>query len=276
MTEREGVAAPADPYRRPDFAGVRGDVTTVEYAAAQHAFHPAKARGFLLPMIAEASAHRVLDVGCGVGGMVMALRQEGYDAHGVDLPGLEREWAAAGHPPEPFRLIDPDAYSLPFEDGFFDFLFSFGVIEHVGTTDGHADRRPDWHEVRRQWVLENLRTLRSGGRMLLAGPNRGFPVDVAHGPDSRAAGWERGLSRLVGATVHRTWGDGFLWSFGDVRRYLAGTGCVLTPRSIDGFLEFSRVPGPVRGLVRAYVRRLPRWLLGTGFNPWVVALIRKP
>ncbi|MGU3539181.1 class I SAM-dependent methyltransferase [Methylobacterium sp. A54F] len=254
---------------------MRADVTTEDYAAAQDGFQAAKARAFLLPMIREAPARTLLDVGCGMGGMAVALEAEGYESYGIDLPGLTPRWTAAGRRRDRFFLVDPDAFELPFVDGAIDFAFTFGAIEHVGTTDGHADRRPDWHAVRRQWLREIYRVLAPGGRMLIGGPNRAFPVDVAHGPDSRAAGWERALATRLGMTVHRPWGDNFLWSYADVHRYLDGLPYALEGRRVTGFLDFSRAPAPARGLARAYVDHLPRSLLATGFNPWVMALVTR-
>lgn len=145
-------------------------------------------------------------------------------------------------------MADPARFALPFADGAIDFTFTLGVIEHVGTTDGHADRRPDWHAVRREWLREIFRVLSIGGRMLIGGPNRGFPIDVAHGLDSRAASWERRLSDLVGHSVHRTWGDYFLWSHDDVRRYLEGLPFTMDARGVDGLLDFGRVPAPLGGV----------------------------
>jgi hypothetical protein len=48
------------------------------------------------------------------------------------------------------------------------------------------------------------------------------------------------------------------------------------PQSLKGFIEFSRVPSWFKPLTRAYVERMPRFLLGTGFNPWMIALVSKP
>lgn len=111
--------------------------------------------------------------------------------------------------------------------------------------------------------------------MLLAGPNRGFPIDVAHGLDSRAAGWEQWLSRLAGRSVHKTWGDNFLWGYADLPGYLEGLPFQIEARSVDGLLDFSRAPSVLRGLARSYVRLLPRACLGTGLNPWMVALVTR-
>lgn len=245
------------------------------YVSAQDRFQAEKARAFVLPILREAPVRTVLDVGCGMGGMAVALESEGYASYGIDLPGLTRRWAAAGRSADRFYLVDPDNFELPFVDGSIDFAFTFGAIEHVGTTDGHADRRPDWHAVRRQWLREIFRVLAPGGRMLIGGPNAGFPIDVAHAPDSRAAPWERWLAARLGMTVHRPWADNFLWTYGDVRRYLDGLPYEMEARRVTGFLDFSRVPPGLRGLARAYVEATPARLLDTGLNPWVMALVTR-
>ena len=109
----------------------------------------------------------------------------------------------------------------------------------------------------------------------LAGPNRTFPIDVAHGLDSRASQWEKTVSRWLGASLHKTWGDNFLWGYADLQRYLAGLECSIQPVSVANYLHFSRVPASVHGLVRFYVRHLPQFLLGTWMNPWMAALVTK-
>ena len=159
----------------------RPETCDESYVDAQDRFQAAKTRAFVLPIVREAAVRTTLDVGCGMGGMAVTLEAEGYESYGIDLPGLTRRWTAAGRSAERFYLVDPDAFELPFVDGSIDFAFTFGAIEHVGTTNGHADRRHDWHAVRRQWLREVYRVLAPGGRMLIGGPNRGFPIDVAHG-----------------------------------------------------------------------------------------------
>ena len=87
--------------------------------------------------------------------------------------------------------------------------------------------------------------------------------------------WEKAFAARVGVTIHRPWGENFLWGYSDVRKYLAGREVAVEPASIEGLMNFSRVGRPLRALARAYVRWLPKFLLGTGFNPWVAALIKK-
>jgi SAM-dependent methyltransferase len=251
------------------------DSITDDYADTQVAVNAEKCDRYLVPIIERVGARRVLDAGCGVGTMVMRLCELGYDAHGFDLLENAPRWARLGMPRDRFVVTDPDAIRLPYPDGHFDFLFSFGVIEHVGTTNGHSDRRPDYAAVRTAWVRELFRVVRPGGAMFLAGPNRNFPVDTAHGLDTRASGLELWLSRRIGVSVHKTWGENFLWGYGDVRSYCAGLPCRIDALSVHGLANFSRIPWPFRTLAETYVRSLPGSLLGTGFNPWVCALVTR-
>ncbi len=252
------------------------DTTTEDYAADQEEVNPEKTRHFLLPLLREVGARSVLDVGCGVGSMVRELRDHGFDAYGVDLPGLDPFWARLDHPRDRFCVVDPIEFRLPFADGCLDFVYTIGAMEHVGTATGEADRRPDYHEIRRRWTREIFRTVRPGGHLLLAGPNRGFPIDVAHAWDSEASRAEIWLSKRLGATVHRTWGEGFLWSYGDVDRYLEGLDYRVRALRVNDLLQFGRVPAVLRSLARLYTRTIPPALLATGLNPWVLALVAKP
>lgn len=275
--ETSGVAQTIGGYRSL-FAGALDDApdtTTDGYAVSQEQDNAAKVVGYLLPRLNRSGARSVLDVGCGVGEMVRTLLAEGYEAYGVDLPGLHRHWRRLGLPEDRMFIVDPGDLRLPFEDGGVDFICTFGVIEHVGTTDGNADRAPDYDARRRHWLRELFRALRPGGTMLVGGPNRQFPVDVAHGLDSRASALERWLTQRARVSVHKTWGANFLWAYGDVVRYLDGLPYTLEPQPVAGFLGCSRVPGPVRPLVQGYVDHLPKALWGTGFNPWMMALIHK-
>lgn len=68
-----------------------------------------------------------LDVGCGTGDLVKALRRLGVDAYGVEISDHALELADKSV--RPF-LKKGDMSSLPYEDNQFDLVISFDVLEH--------------------------------------------------------------------------------------------------------------------------------------------------
>jgi len=107
----------------------------------------------------------ILDLGCGQGFMVYALRKLGYKAFGADMvppapevnEGLVRE--GLSRPGEAvFRIIDPTRYMIPFEEETFDLVFSFDVLEHV--MDVPSMLREIW------------RVLKPGGKSFHSFPSR--------------------------------------------------------------------------------------------------------
>jgi SAM-dependent methyltransferase len=101
---------------------------------------------------------RVLDLGCGSGRFVAALRDAGADPVGVEIAEAALERARAVAPGADLRLLEPDG-SLPLEHGSVDLVWCSEVLEHV------ADGSELLHEVRR--------VLRPGGRLLVTVPFHG-------------------------------------------------------------------------------------------------------
>lgn len=251
------------------------DNTTDEYAYSQMEFNIQKTIDFIIPIIDASGGNTLLDIGCGVGTMTRILGEKGYDAYGVDVPELSKRWAQQNLSKNNYFVIDPIAMKLPFFDGSVDFAFSLGVIEHVGTSNGHSDRLPDYHTIRSAWLREIFRTIRVGGYMLIGGPNRHFPIDVAHGLDSKASLLEKSLSRMVSMSVHKTWGENFLWAYPDFDVYLAALPYELEALNIYRYLQLSRVPPFARSFVGTYLKYMPKVLLRSGFNPWVMSLLKR-
>jgi len=101
---------------------------------------------------------RVLDLGCGTGRFVAALRDAGADAVGVELAETALRRARANAPGADLRLVEPDG-SLPLDHGSVDLVWCSEVLEHVADTE--------------HLLLEVRRVLRPGGRLLVTVPFHG-------------------------------------------------------------------------------------------------------
>jgi SAM-dependent methyltransferase len=106
---------------------------------------------------------RVLDLGCGTGRFVAALRDAGADAVGVELAETALRRARVNAPGADLRLVEPDG-SLPLDHGSVDLVWCSEVLEHV----------PDTAHL----LLEARRVLRSGGRLLVTVPYHGRVKNV--------------------------------------------------------------------------------------------------
>jgi hypothetical protein len=66
-----------------------------------------------------------------------------------------------------------------------------------------------------------------------------------------------------------------LWGYDDLKDYLGGLPCDVTPLSVAGYVGYSRVPALIRPLITSYINKMPKAMLGTGLNPWMMALVEK-
>lgn len=107
---------------------------------------------------------RVLDVGCGAGGLAAAARRAGAEVIGVDIAQAALHRAAARDPLLDLRLA-PVEGPLPLPDGAVDLVWSSEVIEHVADTAG--------------WLSEVRRVLAPRGRLLITTPAHGRASLVA-------------------------------------------------------------------------------------------------
>jgi SAM-dependent methyltransferase len=104
----------------------------------------------------------VLENGCGVGEYLERLAEEAKLAVGIDVE-FERLLEAQKKNP---NLVCAVGEHLPFKRDQFDLMLSHEVIEHV--------------QDDRSSAAEMARTLRTGGRLMLFCPNRGYPFET-HG-----------------------------------------------------------------------------------------------
>jgi ubiquinone/menaquinone biosynthesis C-methylase UbiE len=99
--------------------------------------------------------NRILEAGCGVGQMVIALRARGFDCVGLDFASRTIEMLNERFPEVPFR--QGDIRALPFDTNSFDAYVSLGVIEHFS-------------EGQESMLKEAARVVKPGGWIFLSVP----------------------------------------------------------------------------------------------------------
>lgn len=163
-----------------------------------------------LEMIYQAAgwrrAGRILVDGCGIGAYLGRLNQGASQAVGLDIE-LERTMEAREKAPQ---VVCGAGERLPFAPDTFDLVLSHEVLEHV-----QDDRLA---------LAEIVRVLRSGGRLALFCPNRGYPFET-HGIYWRGR-YHFGNIPLVN-WLPRRWRDRLaphvqVYSRGDLERLFAG------------------------------------------------------
>lgn len=98
---------------------------------------------------------RILEAGCGLGELVLALRVRGYDVEGVEWASDTVKAVKAIYPDLPIRGADVTCLDVP--DGYYSGYISIGVVEHR-------------HEGPEPFLREAYRVLDSGGFALISVP----------------------------------------------------------------------------------------------------------
>jgi SAM-dependent methyltransferase len=256
--------------------------TPDDYAEDQHSSGERLFDEFLRPLLAALRPANVLDVGCGAGEMVKQFQKHGITCYGIDLPSNARHWAMSGA--DPGFVFGADARWLPFADNSFDLVTSFGVIEHIGTLNGHCTLSESYVNDRLRYAEEIVRVTKAHGTIVIAAPNKSFPVDIQHGPTdalSPKAPLRSFVCDKTGLNVHKTWGDYHLPSYSEVRKlFLSHAGATsweaLPLKGYFGFGRFKRgFLRPFSYLAEAYVQHLPKSFLSSCLNPYVLVKITK-
>jgi ubiquinone/menaquinone biosynthesis C-methylase UbiE len=107
---------------------------------------------------------RVLDIGCGKGGIVIACARKGAEAVGFDLD--EREINIARLRAKSYNLgnisiFQGDAVNIPYPDNYFDLVTALSVLEHVKNLE--------------RVIKEMVRVTRPNGYCCVTVPNPIFP-----------------------------------------------------------------------------------------------------
>lgn len=165
---------------------------------------------FFIQRVGEVKNKKILDVGFGSGGIVIAFSQAGGILSGVEV---DKELAdiAKKNLEANSVIADLQIYNgtdFPFPDNTFDHVVSFSVLEHVSYPE--------------KVICEMLRVLKPSGRILLTLPNKYYPKEthslvyfVSYMPRSLANLYLRILKRspLEHDNLH-------FYSYFDIMRFL--------------------------------------------------------
>ncbi len=99
---------------------------------------------------------RILEAGCGLGQIALALRQLGYDVEGVEWSEKTVQAVRSLRPDLPIRVADVKKLDVP--DGYYTAYISLGVVEH-------SQEGPE------PFLLEAYRILAPGGVILVSVPH---------------------------------------------------------------------------------------------------------
>lgn len=92
----------------------------------------------------------ILEVGCNIGSQLLLLREIGYSKlYGVDVQPYAIQKAHSLHPQIGFFI--GEASNLPFETGFFDLVFTSGLLIHI-PPDEITDVLSEIVRCSRKWI----------------------------------------------------------------------------------------------------------------------------
>jgi SAM-dependent methyltransferase len=216
-----------------------------------------------LPRVAEFESHRgrrVLEVGCGMGTDLSRFGRGGAKAFAVDLTPHHLLIARKRLENDalPLRLSRADGESLPFRDGVFDVVYSFGVLHH---TPAIASAVSEIHRV-----------LKPGGRLILGLYHRDsvffwFYTILLRGI-SKGLLFTRGYRRLLADIENHPHTDAVplvsVYGRRQVRRLLGQFSTVETEVHHLSDSDFSYIERVARALphgIRAFLDRRVGWYL---------------
>lgn len=107
--------------------------------------------------------HRILDVGCGFGGLCIALQQQFEHVFGIEIIKERTEWARKRATLS--EIICGSATNLPWPDQYFDLVICIDVFEHIPSKEQEMA------------ALELMRVLKLGGNGFISVPNRFQLID---------------------------------------------------------------------------------------------------
>ncbi len=261
------------------------DSTTENYAEEQKTCNDIVYDQYLKQFLAKETTKRVLDVGCGIGKSVQRMIKDDYKAYGIDLPNLSKFWDKENIDPKKFFCCD--AGKMPFPNDFFDVVYSFGVIEHIGTELGHYTLSKNYKKFRQEYANEILRVTKPNGRILISCPNKRFPIDLLHEPldslsrKTRINEFRRNIFDILGLNIHPISGDYHLLSYLEIDELFISNGTAKTsqPLSLKNYFSYCSLQNGYsklifKKIITTYLNNIPKFLRRSFLNPYVLVEIR--
>ena len=117
-------------------------------------------------LIPQFSSKRVIDIGCGTGGILAYFGLSGNDSTGIDISKVELNWANRTNKSLDLdaKLINSTIKNLPFKDKYFDVVHIRWVIHHLSK------------EEIKDSLVELYRILQNNGQVLLFETNYLYPL----------------------------------------------------------------------------------------------------
>ena len=77
---------------------------------------------------------RILEVGCNIGHQLICLQYMGFKSlYGIEIQDFAIELSKSKT--KNINIIQGSAFDIPFKDGFFDLIFTTGLLIHIAPTD---------------------------------------------------------------------------------------------------------------------------------------------
>lgn len=168
---------------------------------------------WILKIAGDVKGKKVLDIGCGDGVLSFFFAKAGAEVVGVDNEEYGLQYAQENLDREnkkyknlTYAFVNTSAYTLPFEEGSFDFVVCSEVIEHV--------QEPE------KMIAEMARVTKKGGVCILTTPHRitEIPQDINHVKEYFPGEIKKLLSHdftevHIKLTHHIFWHALFIYSF---------------------------------------------------------------
>lgn len=93
---------------------------------------------------------RILEVGCNIGTQLLVLQEMGFmNLHGIEIQSYALDRAKQRLPQA--ALTQASAFAIPYEDQFFDLVFTSGVLIHIAPADLPAAME-QIHRCSKRWI----------------------------------------------------------------------------------------------------------------------------